>query len=166
MMSYLVYTGNLYPHKNVSTAIAAAEELKMTLKIICARSVFQHTLPKSQYVEYMGQLTDQEVKQVYEKALAFVFPSLVEGFGLPGLEAMAAGLPVIASNSSCLPEVYGSAALYFSPLRKDELVMQIKNLQKDKKLRNELIKMGKNQIKKYSWKKMADQTWEIYEKFC
>ena len=88
----IVYTGNLYPHKNISILIEAVERLKINLKIICARSVFEKRLPKSKYVEFLGKLTDQEVIEVYKKSQAFVFPSLIEGFGLPGLEAMAVGI--------------------------------------------------------------------------
>ncbi len=161
-MKYLVYTGNLYPHKNVDVAIKAAEILKIPLKIICARSVFENRLTKSVYVHYLGRLTDQQMKEVYKDALAFIFPSLIEGFGLPGLEAMSVGLPVIAARSSCLPEVYGDAALFFNPSDTNDLVEKITSLQKDKALRQSLIKKGFIQIKKYSWAKMATETWQIY----
>lgn len=160
---YLVYTGNLYPHKNISILISACEKLKINLKIICARSVFESRLPESKYVEYLGRLTDEKMKIVYKNASAFVFPSLIEGFGLPGLEAMAVGLPVIAANASCLPEIYEDAALYFDPYSLDDLVAKIKSVLSDENLRNNLIKKGLTQAKKYSWAKMAQQTWEIYQ---
>lgn len=165
-MNYLVYTGNLYPHKNVNIAIAAAEKLKIPLKIICARSVFEKKIIKSDYVEFLGRLTDTEMKKVYKEALAFVFPSLIEGFGLPGLEAMSVGLPVVAANSSCLPEVYEDAALFFDPFNVDDLVAKISLIRDNKAKRAELIKKGFSQVKKYSWSKMSAQTWDIYKKFC
>lgn len=160
---YLVYTGNLYPHKNIPILIAACEKLKVNLKIICARSIFESRLPKSKYVEYLGRLTDEEMKKVYKDASAFVFPSLIEGFGLPGLEAMAVGLPVIAANASCLSEIYGDAALYFDPYSIDDLTAKIKFVLSDENLRKDLVKKGLAQVKKYSWVKMAKQTWEIYQ---
>lgn len=162
-VSQIVYTGNLYPHKNIPILISAVERLKINLKIICARSVFEKRLPISKYVEYLGRLTDQEMIEVYKKSQVFVFPSLIEGFGLPGLEAMSIGLPVIAANASCLPEIYGDAALYFDPYDVDDLVSKIKLIINDQKLRQILIAKGHLQVKKYSWAKMAKQTWEIYQ---
>ena len=92
--------------------IRAVELAKIDLKVVCARSVFEKRLPISSRVQYLGRLTDEQLVDLYHRALAFVFPSLIEGFGLPGLEAMAAGLPVIAARASCLPEIYGDAALF------------------------------------------------------
>lgn len=161
---YLVYTGNLYPHKNVGVLIQAAEKLKIPVKIICARTVFANRLPRSEYVLFLGRLTDAEIIRVYQGATAFVFPSLIEGFGLPGLEAMAAGCPVIAASTSCLPEIYGSAAIYFNPHDPQDLADKIITLLGDPKLRQEYITRGKLRAKKYSWAKMARETWQIYQK--
>lgn len=159
----IVYTGNLYPHKNISLLIEAVERLKINLKIICARSVFENRLPKSEYVEYLGRLTDQEMIEVYKKSQAFVFPSLIEGFGLPGLEAMAVGLPVVAARASCLPEIYEDAALYFDPYDVNDLILKIKSVLEDDNIKNNLIKKGFSRVKKYSWAKMAKETWGIYQ---
>ncbi len=161
---YLVYTGNLYPHKNLSVLIKASEKLKINLKIICARSVFASRLPNSSYIEYLGQLTDLEIIKVYSQAFAFVFPSLLEGFGLTGLEAMAVGLPVIAADASCLPEVYQDAALYFDPYNIDDLVTKINMLKNDHNLYSRFSKKGQNLAKTYSWSKMSHETWNIYRK--
>lgn len=160
---FVAYTGNLYPHKNVGILIKAAEKLKVNVAIVCARSVFESRLPKSSYAYYLGRLSDQELVKLYHDALAFVFPSLIEGFGLPGLEAMATGLPVIAARASCLPEIYGDAALYFNPQDVNDLVAKIKFLLSDEKLRSLLIAKGKSQAQKYSWRKMSAQTWQIYQ---
>jgi len=161
---FLVYTGNLYPHKNVGVLIQAAEKIKINVAIVCARSVFEKRLPVSPYAHFLGRLSDEELVKLYHEASAFIFPSLIEGFGLPGLEAMAVGLPVIAARASCLPEIYGDAALYFDPHDVDDLVAKIKLLLSDEKLRSTLITRGKSQAKKYSWRKMAAQTWQIYQK--
>ena len=128
-----------------------------------ARSVFENRLPKSEFVEYLGRVSDEELMLLYKQALCFVFPSKIEGFGLPGLEAMAVGLPVIAARASCLPEIYGDAALYFDPYSVEDLVSKIQLIINDKKLRQMLIVKGRLQVKKYSWAKMAQQTWEIYQ---
>ncbi len=159
---FVVYTGNLYPHKNVPILIEAVEKLKLNLAIVCARDVFANRLPKSKYVHFLGKLTDQELVGLYKQATAFVFPSLIEGFGLTGLEAMAAGLPVIAARASCLPEIYADAALYFDPSNSADLAQKIKAVVNDKELRQNLITKGKQQVSKYSWAKMANETWQIY----
>lgn len=160
---YLLYVGNLYPHKNISIAIKAAEKLKIKLKIACARSIFENRLPKSEFVEYLGRVSDEELIYLYKNASCFVFPSKIEGFGLTGLEAMAAGCPVVAANASCLPEIYGDAAFYFDPYNVDDLVEKIKLVLENKDLQKDLINKGLSRVKKYSWAKMAKQTWEIYQ---
>ena len=162
--NYLVYTGNLYPHKNVGILIDTAERMHINVKIICARSVFEKRLPKSKYAEYLGKVDDNRIIEIYKSAIAFVFPSLSEGFGLPGLEAMAVGTPVISSNSTCLPEIYGDAALYFDPNSSSDLENQINLLKNSSTLREMMIDKGLNRVRTYSWVKMAKQTWEIYQK--
>ncbi len=159
---FVVYTGNLYPHKNVPILIQAIERLKLNLAIVCARSVFEKRLPQSKYVHFLGQLTDAQMVSLYQQAEVFVFPSLIEGFGLPGLEAMATGLPVIAAHASCLPEIYEEAVLYFDPSSSVDLAQKIKLVISDDKLRQDLIAKGKKQVSKYSWVKMTQQTWQIY----
>jgi len=134
------------------------------LAIILLRSVFADRLPKSRLVHFLGQVSDTELKKLLKNAIAFVFPSLIEGFGLPGLEAMSVGCPVIAARASCLPEIYGAAAIYFDPYNPSELANKINTLLNDSNLRREYIKRGIEQTKKYSWRKMAVQTWKIYQK--
>jgi len=167
---FLVHTGNLYPHKNIKLVFDAVKNLPIYLYLICARSVFVQRAEdeiKKQNLQnkviFLGRLSDSEVKDVYSRALALVFPSKVEGFGLNGLEAMSVGLPVISSNASCLPEVYGKAALYFDPDSSADLQKQVLQLIKDPKLRSRLISDGLQQVKKYSWAKMAKETWTIYQ---
>jgi len=160
---FVVYTGNLYPHKNIKVLIAAVEKLKLNLAIVCARSVFEYRLPKSEFVHYLGRLSDPDLVGIYKQAVAFVFPSLIEGFGLPGLEAMAVGLPVIAADASVLPEIYGDAALFFDPNDPEDLSAKISSVILDSALAKSLVAKGRAQVKKYSWVKMARQTWEIYQ---
>jgi glycosyltransferase involved in cell wall biosynthesis len=109
-------------------------------------------------------IPDSQKDWLYTQASAYVFPSLMEGFGLPGLEAMGYGAPVVSSNATCLPEVYGDAALYFDPKSVDDMADKISQVLEDSKLRESLIQKGYEQLKKYSWKKMAQETHAIYEK--
>ena len=168
--NYIIYTGNLYPHKNIIVVIEALKLLpKLKLKIICARSVFQSRLEKivkknqlEDQVEFLGYVNDRKFKQIYSQALALIHPSLIEGFSLTGLEAMALNCPVISSNSSCLPEIYGESVLYFDPYQPHDLVEKITQLQNDPKLRQQLINKGQQQIKKYSWSSTATQTLDFY----
>ena len=166
---FIVYTGNLYPHKNVPTLIEAVElvnhnrTIPLNLVVVCARSVFESRLPRSRYAKFLGRVADDDLVGLYRHAAAFAFPSLIEGFGLPGLEAMAAGCPVIAAWASCLPEIYGDAALYFDPLSPSDLAYKIHMILSDNRLRQDLVVKGKKCVSKYSWSKMAKATWQIYQ---
>jgi glycosyltransferase involved in cell wall biosynthesis len=170
--NYLVYTGNLYPHKNIDVVLKALPKLpQIKLKIICARSVFTRRIAKlikslhlEKQVEFLGYLPDQKFTQLYQQAIALVHPSFLEGFSLTGLEAMALNCPVIAANSSCLPEIYGQSVLYFNPYNPEDLIKQINLLQKSPTLRNKLLKLGHQQVKKYSWTKTAIETLNFYQK--
>jgi len=169
--NYIIYTGNLYPHKNFPIILKALKKLPdIKLKVICARNIFQQRALKlakkykiSSQVKFLGYLKDKQFKKIYQHALALVHPSLMEGFSLTGLEAMGLNCPVISSNSSCLPEVYQNSVLYFDPNNSDQLVNQIKKLSNNPKLRNNLIKKGHIQIKKYSWNKTAQKTANFYQ---
>lgn len=170
IQNFLVYNGNLYPHKNITVLLQALQKLPdISLKIICARNVFFHRLVKqvsrlklNQQVEFLGFVPDSKFLPIYQRSLALIHPSLLEGFGLTGLEAMALSCPVIASNSSCLPEIYADAALFFDPKSVDQLVSQIKVLRSSPILRRELIKRGLSLVKKYSWSTTASQTFAVY----
>lgn len=169
--NYLLYTGNLYPHKNIKVIFEALKSLpNLTLKIICARDIFSRKsfeLAKKigieKRVEFLGHVPDKEFGEIYSHALALVHPALVEGFSLTGLEAMALNCPVITSNATCMPEVYGESVLYFEPNHVDELVSQIKVLQNNPKVRQRLVKLGAVQVAKYSWTKTASETLKFYE---
>lgn len=169
---YVLYVGNVYPHKNIPLLLSAIKQLdgQVLLMIACARSVFTTRLQKmvedqnlGKWVKLLGYVPDSDLKSLYEQALAFVFPSLIEGFGLPGLEAMSVGCPVISSNATCLPEIYGGAVLYFSPTDSQDLVDKIQAVLQNPSLRMSLVKKGKLQAAKYSWAKMGRLTWQIYQ---
>ncbi|MFH1289197.1 MAG: glycosyltransferase family 1 protein [Patescibacteria group bacterium] len=172
-MPFVVYTGSLYPHKNIERLAKAIrlinKEKNLLLVIVCGRNVFwkrfKNWLVKEElgsFVKLLGFVDDSDLFSLYQKAEAFAFPSLLEGFGLPPLEAMAAGLPVVSSNATCLPEIYGNAAYYFNPLSVSDMAKSIEKVIFDKKLQEELKKRGAKQVKLYSWEKMADETLRIY----
>lgn len=167
---FAIYTGSLYPHKNVERLVKAVKKINLRLVIVCARSIFLGKFRKrikdlkaENLVTLAGFVPDEELVSLYQEAEAFVFPSLLEGFGLPGLEAMAVGLPVIASNASCLPEIYGDAALYFDPENINDMAEKIKKVVDNQELRERLKKLGFEQVRKYSWQRMAKETLEIYK---
>lgn len=173
---FLVYTGNVYPHKNVDILIDAValhnqnKEVDLQLAIICARSVFWERLQDKinakklgNVIKLLGYLEDSEISKIYSLALALVHPSRMEGFGLTGIEAMSVGLPVISSSASCLPEIYGNAALFFDPNNILELVSNIERVISDSSLRQQLSENGYLQARKYSWDKMVRETITIYE---
>jgi len=170
--NYILYTGNLYPHKNIHVILRALKQIPdLKLKIICARNLFQKKLTEqinqlnlTSQVEFLGFIKDQKFLDIYKEALCLVHPAFMEGFSLTGLEAMALNCPVIASNSSCLPEIYHDAVLYFNPKMETELVTQINHLRHNPKIRTDLIAKGKKLIKTYSWSKTATQTLQVYSK--
>ena len=172
---FVVYTGSLYPHKNVERLVMAVKKINQDLKlvIVCARNIFYERflekvkkLKAEKFVNLVGFVPDEDLADIYRQAEAFVFPSFWEGFGLPGLEAMALGLPVISSNSSCLPEIYGEAALYFNPSDVNDMAEKISMVVHDKARREALVKNGFEQVKKYSWEKMVKETLKIYQETC
>jgi glycosyltransferase involved in cell wall biosynthesis len=113
-----------------------------------------------------GYIEDNALQAVLSKASVLIFPSLYEGFGLPILEAMASGVPVVCSNRASLPEVAGDAALYFDPMSVDEMAEKIMAIQNDELLRQSLIERGFANEKRFSWKKAALETIRVYQEIC
>jgi glycosyltransferase involved in cell wall biosynthesis len=111
---------------------------------------------------FTGFVSDEQLNWLFSRTAAYIFPSLMEGFGLPGLEAMQQSAPVVSSNATCLPEVYGDAALYFDPLDIDQMASTIDSLLSDASAVDTLIARGSEQSKKYSWRRTAEQTHDIY----
>jgi glycosyltransferase involved in cell wall biosynthesis len=167
---FLVYTGSLYPHKNVATLIEVLTQIpEISLVIISSRNIFMDKtkdlitrLNLDDRVRFMPGLKDNLVKHVYSQAAALVQPSLSEGFGLTGLEAMAAGLPVICSDIPIFHEIYGQAAVYANTKDSHQLAQQINTFLQDPISRNRLIELGHKQAAQYSWRKTAQSTLEVY----
>lgn len=169
---YIFYVGNAHPHKNVEGLIESFLKIKEKytgLKLVLAGSdhyFWQRIKSKFQHedIVFTGQISDEELVSFYKNAECFVMPSYEEGFGIPILEAMACGCPVVASKLGALPEVGGGAAIYFDPANKIDLINKIDKILKSEKLRQELIKKGTERIKLFNWEKLAKQTLEVYLK--
>ena len=170
---FLMYVGRPTPHKNLERLIEAFVALKAQhpdLKLVLAgkkddnyRRIEAGVTEKNiQNVIFTDFVSDGQLRWLFENCEAYVFPSLSEGFGLPALEAMMLGAPVVSSNSTCLPEVYGDAAHYFDPLSVESMSGAINEVLTDKKLRQDLIAKGSVQADKYSWRRMAEQTLQVY----
>jgi glycosyltransferase involved in cell wall biosynthesis len=177
---YLLYAGNVKPRKNIPRLIEAfalvREELREHpqlhgLKLIIIgdelskHPQLRHAVVKSrtqQDVRFLGFLSPQALSVFYSRAAAFVFPSLYEGFGLPPLEAMALGTPVVTSNVSALPEVLGDAAVYVNPENVFDISRGIRLALLDEKLRAQLKQRGLEQVKRFSWEESVRRVLEIY----
>jgi glycosyltransferase involved in cell wall biosynthesis len=172
---FVLYVGNIKPHKNIERLIAAfgrargqcSDDLKLIIigdeisKYPALRqSVHKHKLDK--HVRFLGFQPMETLAAFYRLARAFVFPSLYEGFGLPPLEAMACGAPVVTSNVSSLPEVAGGAALLVDPYDEDSIANGIIRAVTDETLRAELIEKGKQRARTFSWKQSVKKIHEIY----
>ncbi|MFA6602776.1 MAG: glycosyltransferase family 1 protein [Candidatus Shapirobacteria bacterium] len=167
---YLLYIGNLYPHKNVKVILEALPLLpNFKLYLIGQKNIFTDRLLATaknlgvhHQINLLGYLNDSQFTKIYAAAFCLVHPSLLEGFSLTGLEAMALNCPVIAARASCLPEVYGDSVMYFNPTDPQDLVNQITRLLSTPTLRANLISKGKKQVDMYSWTKTASQTLTVY----
>jgi len=175
---YIVYAGNVYPHKNIERLVLALKFLnkkrlkkKLSLVIVCGRDVFWRRIKKvvqkhkmEKEIQLVGYLSDSELALIYSCAQAFISASLMEGFGLPGLEAMSVDCPVICSEIDTFKEIYGQAPLYFNPKNiediKDKIVQFLEMSEKNKK---EMITKGQEQVEKYSWGKCAKKTLKVYK---
>lgn len=170
---YLLYVGNAYPHKNLEKLLEAFKVVSITdniyLVLVGKKDYFYQVLEKTvknlgleNKIIFFGQASDDDLSMLYQNALAYIFPSLMEGFGLPGLEAMAHDCPVLSSNAGSLPEIYGPAALYFNPESAAEMAETIRTIAHSPEQQEKLKKLGQEQIKKYSWDKCAQQTLDVY----
>lgn len=167
---YLLYVGAVYPHKNIEILAKGYERLLETrpdlkLIIVGKKDYWRDKLARNhKSITFPGYLPYDKLVAYYQHASIFVFPSLSEGFGLTPLEAMAFGTPVLSSNRTAIPEACGDAAEYFDPRSAKDLANKAEELLSDPEKRAEMTRLGKEQVKKFSWKKMAQQTLEVYNK--
>ena len=172
---FILYVGQQSDYKNIRRLAAAHQNLLQKhpdLGLILVGRKNASALKNEAYfndkgyknILFTGFIEDEQRDWLYKEAAAYIFPSLMEGFGLPGLEAMGYGAPVVSSNATCLPEVYGDAAHYFDPYSVPDIGRAIEDVLSNPTLRDELIKKGYKQLQKYSWLKMAQQTHAVYLK--
>ncbi|TAK89106.1 glycosyltransferase family 1 protein [Patescibacteria group bacterium] len=169
---FILYVGNAFPYKNLGALIDAfaVAKLKDYQLVLAGKPDFFYG-ELAEYVQqrdissvyFAGFVSDEELAWLYQNAELYVFPSLSEGFGLPGLEAMSYGLPVASSTATCLPEVYGDAAVYFDPEDINEMAKVIKTTLADKKLLAKLKTAGPKRAGQFNWKRTAEQTLKVYQ---
>jgi len=172
---FILYAGNIKPHKNVDRLIEAYAILRRrgvesARLLIIGDEISKypnlrrlvHRFQLHQHVRFLGFVPDATLAVLYQLASVFVFPSLYEGFGLPPLEAMAAGAPVITSNVSSLPEVVGDAALLIDPMDAGAIADAMARVLGDEALRAELVRRGHERVKAFSWDRSVARVREVY----
>lgn len=176
---YIFFVGNLEPRKNLSRVVEAFAKLTHKRKInhqlviagtyswdyhAISRLVRMHDVVEQ--VKFLDYVDDEELVTLYNGSDLFVFPSLYEGFGIPVLEAMGCGVPVLASKVSSIPEVAGDAAYYVDPYQVDEIESGMIKILSNKSLSDDLRRKGLEQCKRFSWKETARKTLEVYHEFA
>lgn len=170
---FIMYVGQQSDYKNIARLGEAHQQLlksRPELGLILVGKLNASAKKNKDYFErqnfkniiFTDFIGDEQRDWLFANAAGYVFPSLMEGFGLPGLEAMLHDTPVISSNATCLPEVYGEAAHYFDPYSVTDMTRAIDEVLSSKTLQRKLIRQGRVQLKKYSWKKMAQETLDQY----
>jgi glycosyltransferase involved in cell wall biosynthesis len=181
---FLLYAGRISPHKNVVRMIEAFSALKAELEkdhiypdlklIIIGDDLsgnpdLRRTVVRSGVqndVRFLGFVPIEVLRIFYDEAKVFVFPSLYEGFGLPPLEAMAHGTPVVTSNVSSLPEVVGSAAVLVNPENVFEIMRALHRVLIDQALRSRMVELGYQQVKRFSWEASVRRILDVYRQIA
>lgn len=168
--NFLLYVGSLYPHKNLNLVLRAlTQQADLNLVIVSARNAFWNKtaakikdLHLEKQITFLGQVSDQQLQFLYQQAQALVQPSLSEGFGLTGIEALKLGTPVIASKIATFQEVYGDVFTAFDPYSEADFLQAVK---KSAPLKTNLTwrRQALAQAARYSWDSMAKQTLQIYQ---
>jgi glycosyltransferase involved in cell wall biosynthesis len=170
----VLFVGVIQKRKNVGRLVKAFERLPAGWRLALAgasqgygaaeelRAVEES--PRRADIDMLGHLSGGQLAALYARARIFAFPSLDEGFGMPILEAMAHGVPVVTSQSSAMPEVAGDAALLVDPLNVDQLAHALTRLAGDEGLREDLIARGRARVPRFTWDSAVAQTWAVYEK--
>lgn len=178
MNPYVLYVGTLEPRKNIITLLKSFYKLRNRManyKLVIVggrgwkyKKIFETVtaLNIQSSVLFMGYVPESDLPALYNAADLFVYPSLYEGFGLPPLEAMACGTPIITSNTSSLPEVVGNAGLMIDPYNIDKLADSMYGVLIDEDLQANMIQKGINRAKMFSWERCASETLKSYENVC
>jgi glycosyltransferase involved in cell wall biosynthesis len=169
---YLLFVGQRHSYKNFKIVLAMFASLikqGLELSLVCTGPSFSQfeknifaNLGLTQHIKHIFA-TEIQMKQLYRDAVCFIFPSFYEGFGMPLVEAMQMGCPVICSNNSSFPEIAERAAVYFEPKDETELKNKVIHIIQDKTERMRLVDLGRVRAAEFSWKKCADEHVELYE---
>ncbi len=172
--SYFLTVATVEPRKNLPTLLDAYMQLRQQLGHVCpalvivgrkgwnCNDILRYMASLQEHVYFLGHIPDQDLIALYQMATCFVFPSLYEGFGLPVVEAMSAGCPVITTTSSSLPEVAGDAALLVDPLNAKEMASAMQRVLQDAALQQRMIAAGRLQATRFSWEETARIYRDIY----
>ncbi len=165
---YILFTGQRSGYKNFARLAEAFAQLDSSLHLVCTGLPFS-----SEELELMARLkildrtqvlyaSEEELAELYSRAMLFVFPSLYEGFGIPILEAFACGCPIALSDASCFPEIARGAGAYFDPNHVDSILHTLERLLSDQAQRKSLVEQGAEELARFSWERTAQQTLELY----
>ncbi len=170
----VLFVGAIQKRKNIARLVRAFSALPSSWKLVLAgppsgygaaeelRAIDES--PRKNNIEIAGYVTPKTLDDLYRRASIFAFPSLDEGFGMPVLEAMAHGVPVLTSSRSALPEVSGDAALLADPENEDALAESLRRLAQDPSLREDLIQRGLARARSFTWEKALRETWAVYQR--
>jgi glycosyltransferase involved in cell wall biosynthesis len=168
---FFLNVGAAYPYKNLTRLIEAFVHMGASYRLVLAgdHGAFTPELREqataagvSDRVVFPGPVSEAELAALYSAALAYAFVSYSEGFGLPGLEAMSAGLPVVAARAGSLPEIYGDAARYCDPFDIEAIATALAEVASDAPLRARLVALGRRRAAEFSWRRTAEQTLTVY----
>jgi alpha-1,3-rhamnosyl/mannosyltransferase len=174
-MKYFLFVGRMERRKNLYRTLKAYsnldEKMKNEIKFVIVgdakikyKKIIYSAFPKeNDRIYFINSSTNEELAEFYSNALAFLFPSLLEGFGLPLLEAMQCRCPVISSNCSSIPEVAGQAAMLVNPLETEEINLAMRKMCEDDQLRKQYIDLGLERSKLFSWQRTAELTYQGYQ---
>jgi len=170
---FVLFVGNQVPYKNLERLHDAVQVLRSEdsrIGLVVAgrldddgRRILGLRPDLAANVHFTGYVSDGGLRWLYEKAAVFAFPSFFEGFGLPGLEAMRHGCPVVSSTATCLPEIYGDAALYFAPDDREAMASTLRRVLDDSGLAADLVARGYHRVAEFSWMRMAEETRAVYD---
>ncbi len=168
----VLFVGAIQKRKNIARLVQAFEALPADWRLVLAGSNEGYAAsdahaaieasPRRASIDVLGYVSETQLEDLYQQARIFAFPSLDEGFGIPVLEAMARGVPVITSNTSAMPEVAGDAALLVDPFELDQIAAALRQLAADQDLAQSLITRGTQRVAQFSWDRAVKQTWDVY----